>query len=287
MKYGAERRIAMADIVLFTPVVELDAAANLHGFIDMCRHKLTVFGANLPFQDNVWDVTESVAVKGRGNKRERITFSNAATVGKNAQEMMREPFISFAKAYLRYMHGMRPTKLIHNRMAALRALEAALSERGEAPSPVRIDSHILNRAAQIVADRFSDGAAYRVAGQLEILAAFMAENRLLAVPIRWRNPIKRPSSAVRVGKAFDERRVKKMPSSAALEALPQIFRAAVEPVDVITASVAAALLAAPDRIGEVLSLPECCEVHEPRRGAEDAYGLRWWPAKGQSRWSSG
>ncbi|MGP8769819.1 hypothetical protein [Pseudomonas aeruginosa] len=159
----------MADIVLFTPVVELDAAANLHGFIDMCRHKLTVFGANLPFQDNVWDVTESVAVKGRGNKRERITFSNAATVGKNAQEMMREPFISFAKAYLRYMHGMRPTKLIHNRMAALRALEAALSERGEAPSPVRIDSHILNRAAQIVADRFSDGAAYRVAGQLEIL----------------------------------------------------------------------------------------------------------------------
>ncbi|MGP8770763.1 hypothetical protein ACT03L_34010, partial [Pseudomonas aeruginosa] len=87
------------------------------------------------------------------------------------------------------------------------------------------------------------------------LAAFMAENRLLAVPIRWRNPIKRPSSAVRVGKAFDERRVKKMPSSAALEALPQIFRAAVEPVDVITASVAAALLAAPDRIGEVLRIP--------------------------------
>ena len=79
----------MADIVLFTPVVELDAAVNLHGFIDMCRNKLTVFGANLPFQDNVWDVTESVAVKGRGNKRERITFSNAATVGKNAQEIMR------------------------------------------------------------------------------------------------------------------------------------------------------------------------------------------------------
>lgn len=40
----------MADIVLFTPLVELDAAANLQGFIDMCRDKLTVFGANLPFR---------------------------------------------------------------------------------------------------------------------------------------------------------------------------------------------------------------------------------------------
>ncbi|MDP5556578.1 integrase [Pseudomonas aeruginosa] len=270
----------MADIVLFTPLVELDAAANLQGFIDMCRDKLTVFGANLPFQDNVWDVTDSVAIKGRGNKRERITFSNAATVGTNAQEIMREPFLSFAKAYLRYMHGMRPTKVIHNRVAALRAIEAALSERGEALSPIRIDSHILNRAAQIVVDRFSDGAAYRVAGQIELLAAFMAENRLLAIPVRWRNPVKRPGTAVRVGKEFDERRAKKMPSSAALEALPQIFRAAVEPVDVITASVAAVLLAAPDRIGEVLSLPECCEVHEPRKGGGDAYGLRWWPAKG-------
>lgn len=193
---------------------------------------------------------------------------------------MREPFLSFAKAYLRYMHGMRPTKVIHNRVAALRAIEAALSERGEALSPIRIDTHILNRAAQIVVDRFSDGAAYRVAGQIELLAAFMAENRLLAIPVRWRNPVKRPGTAVRVGKEFDERRAKKMPSSAALEALPQIFRAAVEPVDVITASVAAVLLAAPDRIGEVLSLPECCEVHEPRKGGGDAYGLRWWPAKG-------
>lgn len=109
----------MADIVLFTPLVELDAAANLQGFIDMCRDKLTVFGANLPFQDNVWDVTDSVAIKGRGNKRERITFSNAATVGTNAQEIMREPFLSFAKAYLRYMHGMRPTKVIHNRWPRL------------------------------------------------------------------------------------------------------------------------------------------------------------------------
>lgn len=270
----------MAEIILFTPKAELDAATNLSGFVDMCRSKLTVFGADLPFQNDVWDVTEAVATKGKGGKRERITFSNAATVDEKAPEMMREPFLSFAKAYVRYMHGMRPTKIIHNRVAALRAIEAALLESCAAPDPVQIDSRILNRAAQIVSDRFSDGAAYRVGGQIEMLGTFLAENRLTSVPVRWRNPIKRPSSAVRIGKEFDERRAEKMPSWAALDALPRIFRLATDPADVITASVAAILLASPDRVGEVLTLPEACEVREPRKGQEDAYGLRWWPAKG-------
>lgn len=270
----------MADIILFTPKVELDAAANLAGFVDMCRSKLTVFGPELSFQQDVWDVTKDVATKGKGNQRERITFSNAATVDQKVPEMMQEPFLSFAKAYVRYMHGMRPTKIIHNRVAALRALEAALSENGEEADPVQINLRILNRAAQIVADRFSEAAAYRVSGQIELIAAFMTENRLTTFPIHWRTPIKRPKEGVRVGKEFDERRAEKMPSLAALDALPRVFQFATEPADVITASVAAIMLSSPDRIGEVLTLPVDCEVHEPRRGQENAYGLRWWPAKG-------
>jgi hypothetical protein len=270
----------MADIVVFRPKAEIDAKANLSSFIDICRRQLTVFGSDLPFESDVWDVTEAVALKAKPMRRIRITFSNAATVDDPAPKVMREPFLSFAKAYVRYMHGMRPTKIIHNRMGALRALEAALTENGACPDPVYVDSWILNRASQIVSERFSAGAAYRVGGQLEMLAAFMAENRLTKSPVRWRNPIRRPSSSVRVGKEFDEQRAQKMPSAAALEALPRIFRLAKVPADVITASVAAILLSAPDRIGEVLTLPDACEVREPRAGKEDAYGLRWWPEKG-------
>ena len=145
----------MADVLLFTPKAELDATENLRGFVDVCRKELVIFGRDLQFQDDLWDVTDAVAVKGRGSKRERITFSNAATVGEKTPKMMCEPFLSFAKAYIRYMHGMRPTKIIHNRMAALRAVEAALSESGVAADPVLIDSRILNRAAQLLVDRFS------------------------------------------------------------------------------------------------------------------------------------
>lgn len=270
----------MAEIVLFTPRAELDAAANVRGFVEMARDRLTVFGPDLPFLENVWDVTDSVATKAKGRKRERITFSTSATAGNKTPSMMQEPFLGFAKGYVRYMHGLRPTKAIHGRLAALRALEAALAESGSIPDPVHVDSGVLNRAAQHLVGRLGDGAAYRAGQQLEMLATWMAENRLTAVPVRWRNSIKRPAGGVRVGKEADERRAEKMPSQAALDALPRVFLLAIEPADVITASVAAIMLSAPDRISEVLTLPEACEVREPRRGKEDAYGLRWWPAKG-------
>ena len=50
----------MADILHFTPHSELDAEANLRGFIDVCRDQLTVFGAQLKFDENVWDVTAAI-----------------------------------------------------------------------------------------------------------------------------------------------------------------------------------------------------------------------------------
>lgn len=270
----------MADIIVFTPRAELDAVENLRTFVTMCRTKLTVFDADLPFGEISWDVTETVQLKGHGNKRVRIYFSTQNTVGDNVPAPMAEPFLSFAKSYVRYMQGMRPTKVIAFRMAALRALEAALTAVGEVANPVKVDGGVLNRAAQSIADRFTEGSAYRIGSQLEMLAEFMSENRLTAVPVRWRNPIKRPGDTNRVGKEFDERRAEKMPSAAALEALPKVFHIATDPPDVMYSSIAAILCSAPDRINEVLLLPDDCEVSGRTSDEREAYGLRWWPAKG-------
>jgi hypothetical protein len=271
----------MSDLILFKPKAELDASENLCGFIESCRNELTVFGADLPFDENVWDITDSINLKGHGNKRHRLVFSNLATVNDKAPDPMAEPFLSFAKAYFRYMQGFRPIAGTGPRLVALRVLEAALKENGGDADPTRSDILIFNRAAQMIVDKYSDAAAYRMGGQLEMLAEFLADNRLTTVPARWRNFIKRPGDAVRVGKEFDERRKEKMPSQASLDALPQIFRNAVEPVDVIVSSVAAMMCASPDRISELLSLPLDCEVRQKNiKTGDEAYGLRWWPAKG-------
>lgn len=270
----------MPDVIIFQPRAELDARANLAAFVAGCRANLTIFGANLPFDDVVWDVTEVLSRKGMGAKRERLIFQTWGD-GDQLGKPMTEPFLSFSKAYLRYMHGLKPTKAIGFRLAALRALEAALREPGGMSDPVCTDAGVLNRAAQMLGDRYSEAAAYRVGGQLEMVAAFLAENRLTIAPLRWHNYLKRPGDAVRVGKAFDDRREAKMPSEAALDAIPKVFRLAREPVDVIVSAVAAILCASPDRISEVLSLPVDCEVSQKSgKDNRDAYGLRWWPAKG-------
>jgi hypothetical protein len=271
----------MSDVILFRPKAELDAAGNLAGFVESCRDGLTVFGADLDFDTNVWDVTESLGMKGMGRERERIVFSRLETAADKSPIWMADQFRPFAKAYMRYMHGFRPTKSVGFRLAALRALEAALTESGLSPDPVRTDALVLNRAAQMIVDRYSEAAAYRIGGQLEMIAEFLTDNRLTVVPTRWRNPIKRPGDTVRVGKEFDERRQEKMPTEAALDALPKVFRLATEPVDILVSSVAAILCSAPDRINEVLILPDLCEVHQSvGKNKPDAYGLRWWPAKG-------
>lgn len=271
----------MSNLILFKPKAELDASENLRGFIDSCRNELTVFGADLPFDENTWDITDSINLKGHGNKRHRLVFSNLATVNDNAPDSMAEPFLSFAKAYFRYMQGLRPIAGTGPRLVALRVLEAALRENGGDADPTRSDILIFNRAAQMIVEKYSDAAAYRMGGQLEMLADFLADNKLTTISARWRNFIKRPSDTVRVGKEFDERRKDKMPSQAALDALPHIFRKAVEPIDVIVSSVAAMLCASPDRISELLSLPLDCEVRQKNsKTGDEAYGLRWWPAKG-------
>lgn len=268
-----------ADIIVFKPRAEVDASANVTAFVAMCKSQLTIFGADLRFDDMAWDVTEAVQVKGHGKKRVRIYFSTQETVDDVAPIQMAEPFASFAKAYVRYMQGMRPTKNPAFRVTALRALDASLRDSGHS-NPIKVDGDAFNRAARVIAERLAEATAYRVGSQLEVIAEFMSEHRLTTVPLSWRSPIKRPGDTVRVGQEFDKRRAEKMPSLAALEALPKAFHMATQPQDVLYSSIAAILCSAPDRINEVLLLAENCEVHDKTSAGKEAYGLRWRPAKG-------
>ncbi|WP_229503653.1 integrase [Massilia putida] len=270
----------MADIVTFVPHDDLDAQANMAGFIELCKSKLTVFGRTLAFEEDIWDVSRTIKLKGR-NQAVRLVFSNHQASEEPLPTMMAEPFKAFAKSYVRYQYGMKPSVGLARRMGALRALEAALQESGTS-DPVRIDTHILNRAAQLAAERLAVSTAYGTAGQLKMIADFLCDNRLTAVPTRWRHHLKHPDDHNgRVGKDADERRAAKMPSQAALDAIPRVFRLATEPGDVLVSAATGILCSAPDRINEVLLLPVDCEVRQKRSGSDgNAYGLRWWPAKG-------
>lgn len=269
----------MTNLVLFKPRRELGAEQNLAAFVSLCRDQLTIFGADLPFDEMTWDVTAFVKLKAK-NGAVRAVFSSWGTANGREPAPLPEPYGSFAKSYFRYQHGLRPTKVIGFRIAATRALAAALAEQGTAHA-ASVDAATLNRAAQLIKGKYSESAGYRIGQQLEMLASFMDDNRLTAVPLRWSNPLPRPVEAAgRVGTQFEAAREDKLPSPFVLDALARAFRAATEPADVVVTAVAAIMCSTPDRVNEVLSLRAKCEVHSKRPDGQAAYGLRFWPSKG-------
>jgi hypothetical protein len=272
--------LTVAEIIHFAPRDQLDADKNLKTFVELCRNELTAFGHDLPFDQPVWVVTGSINLKAR-NIEIRLIFSDWRTAKSATPTTMLEPFLSFAKSYIRYQHALRPSKAVAFRLAALRALEAALSENGGPSRPSAVTTETLNRAAQLIQENYEKTTAYRVGGQLQMIAEFLTTKHLLTLPVVWRCHIKRVKDGARVGKDFDQRRQEKLPSAEALDALARIFNMATEPSDVLVSSLAAILCSAPDRINEVLHLEANCEVSQtvPSSG-NTAYGLRWRPSKG-------
>lgn len=269
----------MSNIIAFKPRQELDAQENLDAFVAFARDKLEIFGFDLPFDHVKWDVTNDCAGKGKAKQRERITFSTLASAQSKNPVPLADSFRPFAQAYIRQMQALKPVVNLGQRMAALRAMEAALTENGEILSPVKANANILNRAAQHAKECYGATLAYHAGINLEFIADFMTKHGLTANPITWRNPVPRPKQGVRVGQKFDEKRSKMMPSQAALDVLPRIYRDATEPRDIIVSATAAILCSAPGRISEFLMLPNACETPGPT-GGDEAYGLRWWPSKG-------
>jgi hypothetical protein len=153
--------------------------------------------------------------------------------------------------------------------------------QADEPEVWRSDVSHFNHASQLLKEHFGADAAYRCGTQLQMIADFLDANRLVEVPLIWKNPLSRPFNRIgRVGKEFDERRDAMLPSSFALEALAKAYRAAVDPVDVIVSSLAALLCSAPDRVHEILLLKTDSEVTDKKPDGSLAYGFRWEPGKG-------
>ena len=272
----------MNDIVLFAPINNVDAQANLNEFIRFAREDLTVFGVDLDFDSNSWDVSQYVDLK--ANKKKYSLVFTGFEAGHNIKSTklsnaMQEPFLGFSKAYVRYMFGLNPVKAISNKVLLLRCIYKALIELAD-KNPIFINADIANRTSQLLIEKYTPALAYRLGGLLEKLIEFLSSKKMLLAPFQWRNPIRRPSDTQRIGEEADKRREDKMPSQAALDALPQIFRMATRDIHVIVSATTAILLASPDRINEVLRLEEKCEIIRKNKDGAELYGLRWRGSKG-------
>ena len=259
----------MSNVFLFKPGHELTAEKNLEGFIKKCRDDLTVFGADLPWHLVTWPKT--------------LTFAKLGVTTRKPQddEVMDAEFIEFAKAYFRYQQGHKPTGA-RNEGKALRALEAALLQVTGSAALKGLSYSVLDEAAQLVTQHYGGGSAYHAGREIQRLAEFVSDNKLIASPVRgWKSPIRRPDDRNKTGKLGNSTREKGLPNPIALEALAEIF--ANNPTnerDIFTTSVFAMLMSAPSRITEILNLPVDCEFTEVDRDGVERYGWRFFAGKG-------
>jgi len=269
----------MSNVISFTPKAEIGAKEEVKRFINFCRKKLITSDSGFDFDSNTWD--PSKYIKPRLRKAEKIKFSNWGQSHNIEDGKANEIFLNFSKSYILHSLSMAPTVNLFNKTKALQAIEYSAKELFGDTHPSLINSQILYNAMRIVGERYSQSTASSIGSEMVSLIKFMRKKKLLAAPFTWKNPITHPKHNTRIGKEFDEARNKKLPSPEALEAIAKIFTQATEPSEIIVSSACAILCSAPDRICEVLLLPELCVVHDKPPNADQMItGLRWFPAKG-------
>ncbi len=278
----------MAELALFRPAEALDAEARLAEFIRHARDDLTVFGAELDWDAPRWELRGVATVSGRSKSVLRLNWGHPLKKAPRSIEHY-APFgarnADFFKAYLRYRYGLAPQMAPQLMLSAMRHLDKTLAEAGKSIADARPDD--FNAAAAASRSAYSRHTAYRVGLQLQAIAGFLDHHGLVARPLVWTCPIRRPTSFDRIGVERERARARKLPSERALAALGEAYRRAEHPMDVIAASAYALLLVTHSRISELHRLDAYdCEVEAVESG-KDRYGLRWYPSKGgepETRW---
>ena len=278
----------MGELALFQPREALDAETRLADFIRHARDDLTVFGADLDWDAPVWQLRGVARVSGRSKSVLRVNWGHPLKKAPRSIEHyapLDARNIDFFKAYLRHFYGLALHLNPNHHLSAMRHLDKALSRSGKSIADARADD--FNAAAAAGRSRYSRHTAYRVGRQLEAIASFLGDHRLVARPLVWTNSIRRPTHFDRIGAPREERRARKLPSERAIAALGEAYRRARHPMDVIAVSAYALLLATHSRISELHRLDAYdCEVEVIEHG-QQRYGLRWYPSKGgepETRW---
>lgn len=262
-----------ATILHFTPQDEISAHENMMNFIGACRQS-TVLGASTQFHLNIWDDGYRKAK----TSKSRIVYSTleaARQARPQPTPALPEPFLSFAKASLIYLQDRRPVVSQGPRLSALRCLEAALRRMGKDSRPTATDACILDAAVEIAYESVTPSVAYRIAGQLSLLADTMQELGVVNLRGRWLHGRKKPNEInSRISDAALMARQKKLPSAAAIRAIAGIYNEANSFSDTVVSSYCALMLCAPERVNEVMRLKIRCLVEGELR-FHGKLGIRW------------
>jgi hypothetical protein len=261
----------MSKVVNFVPKSERDGRKNLEDFIRFCRDELILYD----WGDWKW-VSSGVG-------KSAITFTRYRKVSNpypSGADIMREPFLSAVKAFVRYKQSIQETTSIGNfQLQAIRLVHDGLEimNPGAAPDLLSLDGAVQLKVSELLTERYKEPATRnKIGNALVSFYKFIREKGFIpALPV-WRNPHPRQAAkAQQTSKEAlrwqDERR---LPLEVVI-ALGEVFARAEEPRDLYWSSIFVLLLFAPNRVGELQSLTVDCLLE-----ADGHLYVRWWGKKG-------
>ncbi|MGB2741236.1 MAG: hypothetical protein WBC60_11870 [Cognaticolwellia sp.] len=259
----------MSDVIIFTPKFKLGADKNVKNFITFSE-SLPLLNDEMEFDSYTW--------KGI------CTFTKLGTTAGNRDKAnhLDISIVPFAKAYLIYNQTQNRTKNVHE-IKALRAIEAAMLKSHGTVILTKINSAVLDNAAQIARENYGIRVAYQAGSHLQKLQEFLMKKCMIP-QFTWKNPNKRaPDTVERVGKKGTENREKKLPDEDALLAISEIFsldESNLSNLDIFTSSSIALLLCAPARGSELFYLKTDCLHYSKDSKGNQVVGLMWYSGKG-------
>lgn len=237
----------MNNIVIFIPRTGSSDKKNLEDFIYHCRNNLTLYEEQGGFAVNEWHYHAE-------NRKYAMTFSKYKEYSDAySYDPMEEPFLTFAKAYIRYRQSQKQNKNIADTMVALRTIHDALLEIHGTADVLYVDGLVQQRAFELINERFpKSDKRYFWGGKLVLLYEFLIDKAIVpALPV-WKNHWKKAKEkANRTDHESREWQEERCPSLHQMLSLADCFTKAVTPQDRYWSSVFTLLMFAPSRGGEL------------------------------------
>lgn len=264
------------NVIRFKAKAELDAEQNLVRFIENCRTHLTIFGKD-NWHENKWNTIN-------GNRTVVVRFStNLKPSNSYHYEPLSEPFLDFAKAYIKNSYTDRPVSNLQRHMEALRVLEEALILANGKADILTLNGTVLERLHEVFHRQLLDSTARNKSGyQMELILDFCRENFIAPSLPEWSNPYgKNKDLTIALDEKGQEYRSEKLPTTEEMMLVAELFSKAPQlgiEVEYYTA-IYALLMTAPSRGSEEAALPLDCLVWEKDRAGDNQLGIQWVPAK--------
>lgn len=263
----------MADVVQFVPRAELDARGNLKEFIRLAREDLTAFGDGGAWDNDRWQQGEAVVV----------FATKTAHLDSYSFAPLAEPYMQFAKAYIRYRFSHKPVKSMAMMLQAIRCLEGALLSSCGSADIALLNGAVMDVCAEKCREYYrSADVRHKTGLHIQAMFDFVREKSLVpSLPV-WKSPFSKPVILTEdIGDAGQAHRASKLPSNSTMLMVADIFAQANDADSRYFSSILILLMATPSRISEVLELSVDCIQWEPDQRGENQMYLRWRAAKGK------